>query len=98
MTSAEALVLLKLSIQGALIGAVTPNLAAVTCGLRDNTILIQAYFDGPVTEEDIERIQVVGTEVIADFPEPFLIEERWASVDGDPEMLDFWAFKRAADR
>jgi len=52
---------------------------------------------GDVTEEDIERIQSVGAEVIADFPEGYIIEEFCLSIDKhDQEMLDFLAFRRAS--
>ena len=64
--------------------------------MKDRHIQIRAYFSGRVTEEDIERIQCVGAEVIADFPEGYTIDETAVSVDdGEPEMLDFWAFIRA---
>jgi len=43
-----------------------------------------------------KHIQFVGAEVIADFPEGYMIDETAVSVDdGEPEMLDFWAFIRA---
>jgi hypothetical protein len=45
---------------------------------------------------DIERIQSVGAEVIADFPEGYMIEESCLSVrEHEEEMLNFWAFRRA---
>jgi hypothetical protein len=51
---------------------------------------------GNVVQEDIERIQSVGGEVIADFPDGYTIDESSVSVDdGEPQMLDFWAFSRA---
>jgi hypothetical protein len=46
-----------------------------------------------VTPVDIERVSFLGREVIADFPEQYKIEESTLSADdGEPEMLDFWAF------
>lgn len=96
MNTFDPLLTLKLSIQVALLGEVTDRLVRVTCGLKDRQIQVRAYFSGRVTEEDIERIQFVGTEVIADFPEGYTIDETAVSVDdGEPEMLDFWAFVRA---
>ncbi len=96
MNTFEPLLSLKLSIQRALLGEVTGRLIAVTCGLEERHIQIRAYVSGKVTEEDIERIQCVGAEVIADFPDGYPIYESTASVDdGEPEMLDFWAFLRA---
>jgi hypothetical protein len=96
MSTFEPLIILKLSIQRALLGEVTDRLIAVTCGLENRRIKIRAYVSGKVTEEDIERIQCVGAEVIADFPNGYTIDESSVSVDdGEPQMLDFWAFSRA---
>ena len=96
MTNDE-LVSLKLSIQRALLDEVTNRLVSVTCGLSQTNIKIKAYVTGDVTEEDIERIQSVGAEVIADFPEGYIIEEFCLSIDKhDQEMLDFLAFRRAS--
>jgi hypothetical protein len=84
---------LKLSIQRALLEKVTDRLIAVTCGLGERHIQIRAYFSGKLTEEDFERIQFVGAEVIGDFPDGYTIDESSVSVDdGEPVMLDFWAF------
>jgi len=89
---------LKVSLQRALIGEVTENLFAVTARLENKLINIVAYFQGPVTEEDAQRIECVGTEVIADFPEGYMIRETSVSLDDVKlECLDFWAFKRASD-
>jgi hypothetical protein len=93
MSTFEPLVTLKLSIQSALLGEVTGRLIYVTCGLKERHIQIRAYVSGKVTEEDIERIHSVGAEVVADFPDGYTIDESAVSVDdGEPEMLDFWAF------
>lgn len=98
MSDFEPLLTLKLSIQRALLGEVTDRLASLTCGLSGTQIRFRAYFRGRPREDDIERISFVGAEVIADFPEGYTIEEACLSVDdGEPEMLDFWAFVRAAD-
>ena len=92
----DPLLTLKLSIQRALLGEVTDRLIAVTCGIHGKTVQIRVYFSGEVTPNDIERVSFLGGEVIADFPEPYKIEETTLSADdGEPEMLDFWAFIRA---
>ncbi len=91
--------LLRLSIQRALLGAVTENLIAVTAAVKDSKIFIRAYFDKAATESELENISVVGGEVISDFPESFGIEEQviFASRTDEMEMLDFWAFFRATE-
>jgi hypothetical protein len=96
MNTFEPLLMVKLSIQRALLGEVTDRLIAVTCGLEERHIRVPAYVSGKLNEEDVERIQFVGAEVIADFPEGYTINESTVSVDdGEPEMLDFWAFVSA---
>lgn len=89
-------VTLKLSIQRALLGEVTDRLVSITCGIKDSVVMLSAYFTGPVKEEDIERVGFIAAEVIADFPEPYMIEESCVSLrDSKEEMLDFWAFRKA---
>lgn len=97
MNNFDPLITLKVSIQRALLGEITPRLVSVTCGLKDQHILIRAYFAGNVTEEDVERIQFVSTEVISDFPAGYTIEESCLRIDNPhgEELLDFIAFHRA---
>ena len=98
MSAFEPLVTLKLSIQCALLGEVTGRLIGVTCGLKERHIQIRAYLSGKVTKKDIERIEFIGAEVIADFPDGYTIDQTCVSADGiEPEMLDFWAFLRAKE-
>jgi hypothetical protein len=98
MTTLGPEIELRLSIQRALLGAITCNIHSVTCGIRRNEIQIVAYFRGDVSPEDVERFQVVSTEVIADFPEPYTIREACVSLSEQCEqMLDFWAFRKAPE-
>lgn len=96
MINFNPLVTLRLSIQAALLDEVTEPLVAVTCGIdADKWIHIIAYFDGPATEEDVETISSIGSEVIASFPSGYRIEE--ICLDAQkvvPKCLDFWAFRR----
>jgi hypothetical protein len=90
-------ILLKLSLQRALLGAVRPRLYAVTAGVRGKTILIRAYFSEVPSQEDVESIQIVAAEVEADFPEDVRVEEQSVSVSDEPlEVIDFWVFIRAS--
>jgi hypothetical protein len=95
---AFTIVNLMLSVQCALVGEVTANMAALTCALRPNLIILRGYYFTAPTEDDRERLSVVGTEVIADFPAPYDIVEECVRYEpsGDmPERLDRWAFMRA---
>ncbi len=56
-----------LSVQRALLGEVPPALRGVTLGWDDRLIYLRCYFDGPISEEDRESMELVATEVMADF-------------------------------
>lgn len=86
---------LRLSLQRALLGAVPSNMAAITAKIEGDLITIYAFFDGAVTEEEEEIVSVIGAEVIADFPAPFMIEEKCYSLTETLlQGLDFWVFMR----
>jgi hypothetical protein len=89
---------LMLSVQRALLGAVTDRLFAVTAGWsREDAIVIDAYFIGEPSAEDIEDMGAVSAEVVADFPYVMHIQEHCvdALIDGKAKMLDLWSFRRA---
>ena len=96
MSDFDAKRTLKLSIQRALIDAVTDDLYAVTCGIDgDNCVHIVSYFDGSVSDEGWDAMNAAAGEVIADFPENFRLEERYMdATQAQPICLDFWAFRR----
>lgn len=87
-----------LSTQRALLGAVPASLRAVTCGWTDEKITLRFIFDGPVNESDEGDMQVVGTEVVADFSAPMCIAEEIIRVDypGElaPYLLRAWVYMR----
>lgn len=58
-----------LSLQRALLGAVPAQLRAVGCDWSDDEIAIHCYCNGPVAADTEELMQVVATEVAADFPD-----------------------------
>ena len=94
----DELISLKLSLQRALLGEVTQNLIAVSAGVKDSKITIWSYFSEQATQSEADRMSVVGTEVLADFPGYYEIEEQIIFVgDEEMKMLDFWAFYRAID-
>ena len=65
-----------MSLQVALLGAVSPSLRAVSIRKRDDQAIIFFYYDGPISEEDRESASTVETELLADlYPEhPFTVE------------------------
>ena len=91
----ERIISLKLSAQRALLGEVAPNLRALTAGLEGPKILVWAYYDPPATDLEIERVSCIAAEIIADFPEPYYIEEKvFFTKEEKLPMLDFWALVR----
>lgn len=53
----------------------TPRLRAVTVDLRGTTVVLTITYDGDYDEDLWEIANVVGVEVIGDFPEPWMIED-----------------------
>jgi hypothetical protein len=87
---------LLLSVQRALLGEVPPALRGVTVAWHDQVILIRSYFDGPITDGDREAMSCATSEVIADFPAPWTIEDDVVRCDApEPlECLAAWAYHR----
>ena len=89
---------LLLSVQRALLGAVSPRLRAVTCGWEGFEITLRFVFDGEVADPDLEDAGVVASEVAADFPAPWTVDEDIARLDYPddlrPGALALWAFRR----
>ena len=55
-----------LSANRALLGAITPNLRAITLDYDEKNLILRAYFDEKVNEDEKEQIDVALTEMIAD--------------------------------
>jgi hypothetical protein len=87
--------LLGLSLQRALLGEVSANVYAVGAGIVEHTIHVFAvYYVSPTDEEDDDFASVV-TQVIADFPSPYTIEEASYIMPVElPKTFRFWAFLR----
>lgn len=65
---------LKLSMQSALLGAVTGNMRNIAVDICENKILLYFFIDGQIQDDDKENISTIETEVIADFEDDFDIE------------------------
>ncbi|WP_244735431.1 hypothetical protein [Rhizobium laguerreae] len=65
MATLDREVRLRLSVQQALLGAVSSTLAAVTCGWNYDEIVLEFLVDPDFNKEDRERMDVVASEVIA---------------------------------
>lgn len=65
---------LRLSAMRALWGIITPNVREVSVEEKNNIISLYFYYDKEPSEQEIELAEDAATEVISDFPEPFLID------------------------
>jgi hypothetical protein len=90
-------IVLRLSAQRALWGNVPSSLRSVSVEERGTTIHFRAVFSPEATEEDRELLSVAATEVIADFPAPFMLEEEFLEIapPAEPEHLRYLIFLRA---
>lgn len=72
----------RLGAQRALWGQVPPSLRAVSMEIDRNrsTIYVRCIFDGEPSEYDRELLSVAATEVIADYSEPFTIEDEYIDI------------------
>lgn len=77
----EHLKRLKLSIQSALLGAITENIRNVAVDISKNKSMLYFYIDGKISDDDKENISIIETEVIADFEDDFDIESIIKRVD-----------------
>jgi hypothetical protein len=88
---------LLLSVQGALLGAVGDSLYGGCAELHDDLIVLTWYVRPGMPEDEREDLEIAGTNVIADFPEPFHIDERFVDVVDPSKPLPTageWVFLR----
>lgn len=80
---------LKLSIQRALLGNISPKLRAVCANVEENKIYINFYYDGIISEDDQELYEHACAQIMADFSFP----EKGSDVETECNMqiirLDF---------
>lgn len=75
------LILLRLSIQSALVGEITPNIRRVIVNIIEKKIKLFFFLDGEITEDMEEDISCIETEVIADFEQDYTIETMIKRID-----------------
>jgi hypothetical protein len=88
---------LRLSLQTALLGVVTPSLRAVACGWQGDTIIIDFLFDGSFTADEAEDCRVASSEVVANFSKARLDERITAYPYPMPlsdKRLSHWVYIR----
>ncbi len=88
---------LLLSTQRALLGAITPNMKAITIGSDGTTIKLRVYFLTTPNEDELEILSDITGEICSDITEIENFEEEALVVDplvpvSELEMLDAWVF------
>lgn len=85
-----------LSVQRALLDAISPSLRAVAVNWDNGQFTMRCFFDPAPTEEEWDDMNVVEGEVAADLPLHFKYERQLLEVSGPlPKDPDFvWVFSR----
>lgn len=89
--------LVLLSIQRALLGVVTENIRAITCSWNETNILIKYIYGDNPSEEELDDLSCVETEIMSDFPE-HEVESTWQVISSDKsvnaEHLQAWVYRK----
>jgi hypothetical protein len=90
-----------LSLQGGLLDEVPCALRAVTVGWEAPWIYMHSYFDGEISDENFDSLGAAAAEVIADFLEPWKIDDKCFRKDAPeslgPYKLMEWVYHRYED-
>ncbi|MGX9362746.1 hypothetical protein ACWXWA_17860 [Pantoea ananatis] len=78
---------LKLSMQSALLGAVTENMRNIAVDIYENKILLYFFIDGEIKDDDKENISIIEAEVMADFEDDFDIETIIKRIDCPEKII-----------
>jgi len=87
-----------LSFQRALLGEVPCTLRGLTVGWTKSEIIIHCFFDGEIKDDNREAMEVVASEVVADFPEITEIHVKCIRKDVPEDINPFnikvWIYRR----
>lgn len=67
---------IRTSIQGALLGAITPNVRAIWASFEEKKIVIDFFYESPWTDEEEDLSEIVSSEVVADFTDCYVESKR----------------------
>jgi hypothetical protein len=87
-------ILLKLQV--ALLGEVFPSLRGVGYSIRDGSVVMHFYHDGPIAENDRESIAMIETEFIALVDRPTDVSSSINRIDVPQRLPDpeEWVYRR----
>ena len=77
---------IRLCAQVALWGCVPQSLRAFSASVDNNKVRVRAIFDQTATDEDKELLSEAATEIIANYAEPYTLEEEYLVVPVDQRM------------
>lgn len=72
-----------LSVIRALLGAVTPNLRAVTLKIDQKELVVKVcfFYHGAISDEDFDTAHAALTEIISDFPDNYDLDDKVIRLD-----------------
>ncbi len=85
-------VMLRLSAQRALLGAIAPNVLAVFVSLETERLSMAAFVDGKLDDDEREAIEIAASEIVADFPavarlDVEIVQPAIQPIDGPGELV-----------
>ena len=86
----------RLSIQRALLGEIASELRVVAFSIKNKVLEFRYYFDGEISEENLESVSCIETEVLADFDDNLDLTSLCLRRDA-PESIDdggVWVYQR----
>lgn len=86
---------LRLSVQRALVGSVSPAPYGACASLDGNQITLTWYVAPGLAEDERDDLSAAGSMVIADFPDDYRIDERFVDVndrDTPLKTVGHWVF------
>ena len=89
-----------ISVQRALLGNLTNNMNAITISYNNSSFILKVYFEKEPSEDEIESLSEITSEVAADFPNINKIQELYLVNNNDnykEEILDVWIIKKRRD-
>jgi hypothetical protein len=78
---------LLLALQTSLLGYVSANIRAVTCGIAGENVMVRVVFDGAITDEDRETMDEVGSELASHFAHE-LVDMQCVRIDAPQPLRD----------
>lgn len=85
-----------LSVQRALLGAVSSELRGVAVELDLGVITVRFYYDGPISDDALDSATTVIAEVGADFDNLAIVKDEITRIDYPQKLpsAGIWVFKR----